>query len=95
MKGIPKFSDEKSEIYKACQLGKQIKKSFKGIKDISTFRPLELIHMDLIGPTLEQSIEGRKYILVMVDNYSPFGWIAFLHAKSDAVDNIIRICNEI
>ena len=31
----------------------------------------------------------------MADDYSHFGWIAFLHAKSDAVDNIIIICNKI
>ena len=78
MKGIPKFSDEKSEIYKACQLGKQIKKSFKGIKDISTFRPLELIHMDLIGPTPVQNIGGKKFILVMADDYSLDGLLFFM-----------------
>lgn len=94
-KGIPKLSDEKSELCKACQLGKQIKKSFKGLKDISSSHPLELIYMDLIRPTPVQSIGGKKFILVMVDDCSHFGWIAFLHAKSDAVDNIIRICNKI
>ena len=50
VRGIPKLDDYKSELCKACQMGKQIKKSFKGIKDISSARPLELIHMDLIGP---------------------------------------------
>ena len=89
VKGIPKLSDEKFELCKACQFGKQIKKSFKGLKDISSSHPLELIHMDLIGPAPVQSIGGKKFILVMVDDYSRFGWIAFLHAKSDAVDNII------
>ena len=95
VKGTPMLSDEKSELCKACQLGKQIKKSFKGLKDISSSHLLELIHMDLIGPAPVQSIGGKKFILVMVDDYSRFGWIAFLHAKSDAVDNIIRICNKI
>ena len=94
VKGIPKLSDEKSELCKACQLGKQIKKSFKGLKDISSSHPLELIHMDFIGPAPVQSIGGKKFILVMVDDYSRFGWITFLHTKSNAVDNIIRICNK-
>ena len=40
VKGIPKLSDEKSELCKACQLRKQIKKSFKGLKDISSSHPL-------------------------------------------------------
>lgn len=51
--------------------------------------------MDLIGPTPVQSIGGRKYILGMVDDFSRFSWVAFLHAKSDALANFIRIYSKI
>lgn len=95
VRGIPKLSEVKSEVCKACQMGKQVKKSFKGFKDISSTRPLQLIHMDLIGPAPVQSIGGRKCILAMVDDFSRFSWVAFLHAKSDALANFIRICNKI
>lgn len=50
VKGIPKLSEMKSEVRKACQMDKKIKKTFKGLIEISSTRPLELIHMDLIGP---------------------------------------------
>lgn len=38
-----------------------------------------------------QSIGGRKYILVMVDDFSIFGWVAFLYAKPDALANFISV----
>ena len=50
VKGIPYLKFEKNRICGACQLGKQIKSSFKPIKDIMSTRLLELIHMDLFGP---------------------------------------------
>ena len=57
MKGIRCLKFEKDHICDACQLGKQTKSSFKLIKDIVTSRPLELIHMDLFGPTKTKSLE--------------------------------------
>lgn len=51
--------------------------------------------MDLIGPTPVQSVGGRKYILGFVDDFSRFSWVAFLHGKSDALANFIRIYNKI
>ena len=47
VKGLPKIKFVKDKVCDACQLGKQIKTSFK---KISTSRPLELLHMDLFGP---------------------------------------------
>jgi hypothetical protein len=43
-----------------------------------TDRPLELLHMDLFGPIAYISISGRKYCLVIVDDYSRFTWVFFL-----------------
>ncbi|GJW75137.1 retrovirus-related pol polyprotein from transposon TNT 1-94 [Tanacetum coccineum] len=36
---------------------------------------LELLHMDLCGPKRVESIDGKKYILVIVDDYSRYTWI--------------------
>jgi transposase InsO family protein len=38
--------------------------------------------MDLFGPVAYISIDGKKYGLVIVDNYSRFTWVLFLHDKS-------------
>ena len=63
---------EKDHSCGACQLGKQTKSSFKPIKDIMTSRPLELIHMDLFGPTKTKSLNGNRYVFVLVDDFFRF-----------------------
>ena len=45
---------------------------FKSKNVVSTTRPLELIHMDLCGPMRIQSRSGKKYVLVIVDDFSRF-----------------------
>jgi transposase InsO family protein len=49
---------------------------------VSTTRPLELIHLDLFGPTTYKSLGGNLYCLVIVDDYSRYTWTFFLEAKT-------------
>ncbi|GJS34268.1 retrovirus-related pol polyprotein from transposon TNT 1-94 [Tanacetum coccineum] len=46
--------------------------------------------MDLCGPMRVASINGKKYILVIVDDYSRFTWVKFLASKDEAPDFIIK-----
>ncbi|GJX17298.1 retrovirus-related pol polyprotein from transposon TNT 1-94, partial [Tanacetum coccineum] len=46
--------------------------------------------MDLYGPMRVASINGKKYILVIVDDYSRFTWVKFLASKDEAPDFIIK-----
>ena len=69
MKGIPFLKFEKDRICDACQLGKQTKSSFKSIKDIMISRPLELIHMDLFGPTKTKSLSENHFVFILVDDF--------------------------
>jgi hypothetical protein len=50
---------------------------------MTTRRPLQMLHMDLFGPIAYISIGGDKYGLVIVDDYSCFTWVFFLHDKSE------------
>ncbi|GJX79388.1 zinc finger, CCHC-type, retrotransposon gag domain protein [Tanacetum coccineum] len=50
----------------------------------STRSKLELIHMDLCGPMRVESINGKKYILLIVDDYSRYTWVYFLRTKDEA-----------
>ena len=77
VKGIPYLNFEKDRVCDACQLGKQTKSSFKSIKDIMTSRPLELIHMDLFGPTKTKSLSGNRFAFVLVDDFFAF-YMGFL-----------------
>nr|GFB25818.1 hypothetical protein [Tanacetum cinerariifolium] len=45
--------------------------------------------MDLCGPMRVQSINGKRYVLVVVDDYSRYTWVCFLHSKDEASEVII------
>jgi transposase InsO family protein len=51
--------------------------------------------MDLMGPTRTASLGGRKYILVIVDDYSQFTWALLLREKSDAFDAVQQLFKKI
>ncbi|GKC14852.1 retrovirus-related pol polyprotein from transposon TNT 1-94 [Tanacetum coccineum] len=51
--------------------------------------------MDLCGPMRVESINGKKYILVIVDDYSQFTWVKFLRSKDEAPDVIIKCIKNI
>ena len=62
---------------------------------ISTSRPLELLHMDLFGPSRNASLNGSKYVFVIVDDYSRFTWVIFLKHKNDAFSKFCDFCKKI
>jgi transposase InsO family protein len=67
-------------------LGKQTRAAHKKTSGILTSRNLELLHMDLMGPTRTASLGGRKYILVVVNDFSRYTWDIPLKEKYDAFD---------
>ncbi|GJY10810.1 retrovirus-related pol polyprotein from transposon TNT 1-94 [Tanacetum coccineum] len=48
------------------------------------------MHMDLCGPMRVQSINGRKYILVIIDDFSRFSWVNFLRSKDEVPEFVIK-----
>ncbi|MCR2847955.1 DDE-type integrase/transposase/recombinase, partial [Weizmannia coagulans] len=93
--GVPKIKYEKDKTCHACQIGKQIKSSFKNKKHISTSRPLELLHIDLFGPSRVTSIGGKSYVFVIIDDYSRFTWTIFLAKKNKACVEFSKLCKNI
>ena len=89
--GLPKISFEKDRLCGACQQGKQTKISFKSKNIVSTSRPLQLLHMDLIGPSRTMSLGGKLYILVIVDDFSRFTWVTFLAHKNEAFSSFTKL----
>ncbi|KAJ9561416.1 hypothetical protein OSB04_006576 [Centaurea solstitialis] len=87
--GLPDFRYTKVSLCSACEKGKQTRASFKSKQISSISSPLQLLHMDLFGPVNVQSIAGKKYTLVIVDEYSRYTWVFFLRSKSDAPKEII------
>nr|GFA00084.1 putative ribonuclease H-like domain-containing protein [Tanacetum cinerariifolium] len=56
---------------------------------------LHLLHMDLCGPMRIASINGKRYILVIVDDYSRYTWVHFLRSKDEAPEVIIKFLKRI
>ena len=98
VKGIPKLKSEPKTICGECMKGKQVKSTHKKIFDINTTRPLDLLHMDLMGPMRTESIGGKRYVLVVVDDYSRFSFVCMLREKSETLEHLkvlfARIQNE-
>ena len=88
--GIPSISFEEDKICNAWQLGKQSRNSFKPKNIVSSSRPLELLHIDLFGPTRTTSLGGKKYGLVIVDDYSRYTWVLFLAHKNETFTAFLK-----
>nr|GEW98179.1 hypothetical protein [Tanacetum cinerariifolium] len=71
-------------------MGKSKKKPYKPKSEDTNQEKLYLLHMDLYGPMRVTSVNGKKYILVIVDDYSRFTWVKCLKSKDEAPDFIIK-----
>ncbi|GJZ87349.1 retrovirus-related pol polyprotein from transposon TNT 1-94 [Tanacetum coccineum] len=70
VRGLPKLKFEKDHLCSAYATGKSKKKSHKPKSEDTNQEKLYLLHMDLCGTMRVASVNGKKYILVIVDDYS-------------------------
>ncbi|GJT94177.1 retrovirus-related pol polyprotein from transposon TNT 1-94 [Tanacetum coccineum] len=82
VRGLPKLKFEKDHLCSACAMGKSKKKPHKPKSEDTNQEKLYLLHMDLCGPMRVASVNGKKYILVIVDDYSRFTWVKFLRTDN-------------
>nr|GFA70567.1 hypothetical protein [Tanacetum cinerariifolium] len=81
--GLPKVKFVKDHLCSSCELGKAKRKYFHTKLTPSSTRRLQLLHMDLCGPVRVVSINGKRYVLVIVDDYSRYTWTYFLRSKDE------------
>nr|GEZ97840.1 integrase, catalytic region, zinc finger, CCHC-type, peptidase aspartic, catalytic [Tanacetum cinerariifolium] len=89
IEGLPKRKFEKDHLCSACEQGKIHRKHHKSKTTFASNKPLYLLHMDLCGSMRVESINGKRYVLVIVDDYSRYTWVFFLHSKDEASEEII------
>ncbi|GKA89655.1 retrovirus-related pol polyprotein from transposon TNT 1-94 [Tanacetum coccineum] len=82
VRGLPKLKFEKDHLCSACAMGKSKKKPHKPKSEDTNQEKLYLLHMDLCGPMRVASVNGKKYILVIVDDYSRFTWVKCLRTDN-------------
>ncbi|GKC30006.1 retrovirus-related pol polyprotein from transposon TNT 1-94 [Tanacetum coccineum] len=85
VRNLPKLKFDQ-HFCDACKIGKQSHASHKAKNIVSTIRCLELLHMDLFGPSAVRSYGENCYTLVIVDDYSRYTWTRFLKDKTEAFD---------
>ncbi|GJS65383.1 retrovirus-related pol polyprotein from transposon TNT 1-94 [Tanacetum coccineum] len=84
--GLPKLKFVKDQLCPLCEMSKAKRSSFKSKVVPSSKGRQNLLHMDLCGPMRVASINGKKYILVIVDDYSLYTWTIFLRSKDETPD---------
>nr|GEV06021.1 hypothetical protein [Tanacetum cinerariifolium] len=82
-------SIKKDHLCSSCELMKAKRKSFHTKITPSLKRRLQLLHMDLCGPMRVASINGKRYVLVIVDDFSRYTWTHFLRSKDERPEVLI------
>ena len=85
VKGLPDITVNK-ETCVSCLLGKQTRQPFPKETSYRAVKPLELIHGDLCGPITPPTPAHKRYILVLIDDYSRYMWTVLLNEKSEALE---------
>ncbi|GJY52351.1 putative ribonuclease H-like domain-containing protein [Tanacetum coccineum] len=83
VRGLPSKLFEINQTCVACQKGKQHRASCKTKTVSSISQPLQMLHMDLFGPTFVKSLMKKMYCLVVTDDFSRFSWVFFLATKDE------------
>nr|GEW09710.1 hypothetical protein [Tanacetum cinerariifolium] len=93
--GLPKFKYHKEYLCPSCEQGKSKRASHPPKPVPNSRQRLHLLHMDLCGPMIIASINGKRYVLVIVDDYSRYSWVHFLRSKDEAPEVIIKFLKRI
>ncbi|GKA69077.1 retrovirus-related pol polyprotein from transposon TNT 1-94 [Tanacetum coccineum] len=93
--GLPKFKYHKEHLCPSCEQGKSKKASHPPKPVPNSKQRLHLLHMDLCGLIRVEIINGKRYVLVIVDDYSRYTWVHFLRSKDEAPVIIVRTDNDI
>nr|GEV61881.1 hypothetical protein [Tanacetum cinerariifolium] len=89
VQGLPKMKFKKDHLCSACEQGKIHRKHQKSKMAFASNKLLYLLHMDLCRPMRVKSINGKRYVLVVVDDYSQYTWVFILHSKDEVSEVII------
>ncbi|KAG9442194.1 hypothetical protein H6P81_018048 [Aristolochia fimbriata] len=84
VRGLPAISSKTETVCKGCMAGKQHRTPHSA-----------LLHIDLMGPVQTESIAGKRYVLVCVDDFSRFTWVEFIREKSDTYKVFASLCKRL
>jgi hypothetical protein len=89
---------ENNLVCGTCHYGKMIATSHSLVNTVMTEHPEQLLHIDTVSPSQVRSIEGKWYVLFVVDDYSHYSWVFFWESKDEVFDHFrsltLRLNNE-
>ena len=69
VEGLSNISKPTNRVCNSCQIGKQTRTKFK-TREHSILRLIELAHTYLCGPTRTQTLQGERYFILFIDDYT-------------------------
>lgn len=87
VRGVPKLKIDDKLVCGAFNQGKQVKVQHKKVPYVQTSAPLDLVHMDLMGPMQTGSIGGKRYVFMLIDDFTIFTWVRFIREKSETTES--------
>nr|KYP64080.1 Retrovirus-related Pol polyprotein from transposon TNT 1-94 [Cajanus cajan] len=87
--GLPELEKEPPTC-SACRYGKLTRLSFPKNKVWKATQKLQLIHTDVGGPMSTPSLNGSKYYIAFIDDYTRMCWIYFMKFKSEVADIFVK-----
>lgn len=86
VEGLPKMIQPK-EACKGCLMAKQTRTPFPSKSNYVSKQLLELVHADICGPISPSTPSGKRYFLLLVDDFSRLMWVYFLSTKDEAFES--------
>nr|GEV96130.1 hypothetical protein [Tanacetum cinerariifolium] len=93
--GLPKFKYHKEHLCPSCEQGKSKRASHPPKPVPNSRQRLHLLHMHFCGPMRIPNINGKRYVLVIVADYSRYTWVHFIRSKDKAPKVIITFLKRI
>jgi hypothetical protein len=85
VRDVQKIIKPLRNIFKQCQHGKQSRVNFK-TKEYETSNPLEVVHTNICGPTRIEILQGERYFMLIIDDYTRMTSFTFIKNKYEAFD---------
>ena len=64
-------------------------------KKFSTTKKIEIVHIDLSGPTRTKGLYGERYFMIFVDDFTRMMWVEFLKEKFEAFEKFKIFMNRV
>jgi transposase InsO family protein len=98
LQGLPLLKFESDLVCAPCRHGKMVAASHSPVNTVMTEHSGQLLYIYTIGPSQIRSMEGKWYVLVIIDDYSRYSWVFFLESKDEVFEHFwslaLRLNNE-